>query len=296
VASRAGFDGQLLDAAIAAGAAYLRARVTDVVQENGGFDIALANGDRCRVAFVIGADGPAGICRARLTSPFERRQLSVATGFFAHGASDNAIVIEFVDDPPGYIWSFPRPDHLAIGICAQADACSGSAALRARLAQWTHTRRIVGGGTLQPYSWPIPSLAAEDFDQLPVSGRGWMLVGDAAGLVDPITREGIYFALQSAEEASQALLSGATTPEAAYQSHVRDTIGEELMRAARLKRAFFRPAFTRLLLDALAHSEAIGRVMADLVAGAQGYRGLKRRLLRTWEVGLAVRLLLTRPT
>ena len=77
---------------------------------------------------------------------------------------------------------------------------------------------------------------------------------------------------------------------------MRDTIGEELMRAARLKRAFFRPAFTRLLLDALAQSEAIRRVMADLVAGAQGYRGLKRRLLRTWEVGLAVRLLLTRPT
>ena len=30
------------------------------------------------------------------------------------------IVLEMVDDPSGYIWSFPRNDHLAIGICAQA--------------------------------------------------------------------------------------------------------------------------------------------------------------------------------
>ena len=92
------------------------------------------------------------------------------------------------------------------------------------------------------------------------------------------------------------MLSGAPAPEAAYQSRVRDTIGEELMRAARLKRAFFRPAFTRLLLDALAQSEAIRRVMADLVAGAQGYRGLKRRLLHTWEIRLAARLLFKRRT
>jgi hypothetical protein len=51
---------------------------------------------------------------------------SIATGFFAHGVTSTEIVIAFVADPPGYIWSFPRPGHLAIGICAEATADTGS--------------------------------------------------------------------------------------------------------------------------------------------------------------------------
>jgi geranylgeranyl reductase family protein len=40
------------------------------------------------------------------------------------------------------------------------------------------------------------------------AGRGWMLVGDAAGFIDPFTGEGIYRALRSARAASDALLAG----------------------------------------------------------------------------------------
>ena len=47
-----------------------------------------------------------------------------------------AIVIEMFADPPGYIWSFPRPDHLAIGICAQADAGVGVDRLRDMVRRW----------------------------------------------------------------------------------------------------------------------------------------------------------------
>ena len=52
-----------------------------------------------------------------------------------------AIVIEMFADPPGYIWSFPRPDHLAIGICAQADAGVGVDALRGMVRRVDSRRR-----------------------------------------------------------------------------------------------------------------------------------------------------------
>jgi flavin-dependent dehydrogenase len=132
-------------------------------------------------------------------------------------------------------------------------------------------------------------LSAADFSHLTLSGPRWCLAGDAAGLVDPITREGITFALQSGAFAADAALSD--DPARGYAARVDDQIAPELRRAAELKAGFFRPRFTRLLVDALRHSEAVRRVMADLVAGRQPYSGLKWRLARTLEVGLAWRWL-----
>jgi flavin-dependent dehydrogenase len=131
-----------------------------------------------------------------------------------------------------------------------------------------------------------------DFDRERPSGGGWLLVGDAAGLVDPITREGIYFAIRSGMLASRSLLG----PDAAreYAAAIRDEVHAELRRAAVLKAGFFRPRFTRLLIDALDKSPAIRAVMGDLVGGRQPYRGLKRRLFGTLEIGLMLRTLLAR--
>ena len=69
----------------------------------------------------------------------------------------------------------------------------------------------------------------------------------------------------------------------------------ELRRAAELKAAFFRPRFTRLLIEALNHSAAIRAVMIDLIAGRQRYAELKRRLLGTLEFGLMMKLLASKP-
>jgi flavin-dependent dehydrogenase len=117
-------------------------------------------------------------------------------------------------------------------------------------------------------------------------------VGDAAGLVDPITREGIYFALQSGALAAEALVAGDAF--ARYRQSLSDTIVPELAHAARLKGGFFSARFITLAMDAMAESSRIRRVMADLVAGAQPYRTLRTRLLRTFELGLAWRLWRTR--
>jgi flavin-dependent dehydrogenase len=122
---------------------------------------------------------------------------------------------------------------------------------------------------------------------------GWFLIGDAAGLVDPITREGIYFALLSGQWAADALLSGVADPSRCYAERVRDEIVGELARAARFKAGFFRPQFTRLMTDALHHSAGVRAVLADLMTGQQSYTGLKWRLAKTLEARLAWRLLRT---
>jgi flavin-dependent dehydrogenase len=246
--------------------------------------IATTRGVR-RADIVIGADGANSLVRRRVARAFPRSQLSIATGFFAHGPTSDEIVIELVTAPAGYLWSFPRPDHLAVGICAQADAGATAGALRADAGAWIERTRLADGARLEPYSWPIPSLDARAFGALDLASARWALAGDAAGLVDPITREGIYFALRSGEWAAESIAAGRFPAD--YTARINDEIAPDLACAARLKAGFFRPSFIGLLIHALQRSEAVRAIMVDLVAGRQSYRGLKWRLLKTLELRLA---------
>ena len=288
VMSRRDFDGTLLAAACEAGAEHIPQRVTAVTRVGTGWTIGA--GDRTvRCSWVVGADGANSFVRRRVYQSFRRDDLSVASGYFVRDRSGSRIDIDFMTAPAGYLWSFPRPDHLAVGMCGQAHDAS-SHQLFAAVRNWIDTRlNGIADRSLRRYSWPIPSLSERALIGDCPAGDRWLLVGDAAGLVDPITREGIYFALESADLAAGALAgSDATT---AYLTAVRASIHQELRKAARMKARFFALGFTRLLVRALRGSQPVRRIMAGLISGEQGYTGLRRRLLMTGEWRLALKYL-----
>ena len=288
VASREQFDAALLSAAHNAGARHIAARVIDVVRDANEWQVTTRDGS-VRAGWLLGADGANSLVRRRVSHPFARADLSIATGFYVRGVSSPDIAIAFERNPPGYLWSFPRRDHLAVGVCAQADE-SSTASLLPLASRWI-ARNVAGSHALERYSWPIPSLREATARREVPAGPGWMLLGDAAGMVDPITREGIFFALLSADVAASCLIDGGAEPALRYATRIRSTIYDELVRAARLKARFFSPGFTALLVRALERSAAIRNVMIDLVAGRQPYRGLRRRLLATMELKLMIDLL-----
>jgi geranylgeranyl reductase family protein len=287
VVSRAVFDRALADAAVASGARLIPERAIDVSRRHGRMIVRTHRGAH-DIDVVLGADGANSIVRKTLARPFGRAELSIAAGFFVHGATASSITVTTACEQPGYLWSFPRPDHLAVGICAPAALHATSGDLRAQTAAWIAQHGLDRRARLTPYAWPIPSIGYQHRHDVTLGGDGWMLLGDAAGLVDPLTREGIYFALVSGQCAADALAAG---PRAAtrYADQVLDGIHPELARAARLSRLFFTPAFSSLLVRALDQSAGIRDVFVDLVGGAQPYRGLRRRLLGTREWTLAVR-------
>lgn len=286
IVARREFDGALRDAAESVGAVCINARATEVERKNGGWTILTKSGD-ISARWLIGADGPNSLVRRRVARPFARADLSIAAGYFVHGASSREVIVEFERQPPGYLWSFPRADHLAIGVGSQADI-STSSGLLAIAADWIKRNIHQDGIRLERYSWPIPSLDEAGLTRERPSGNGWMLAGDAGGFVDPITREGIFFALASGDAAAASL--AATDPAGEYEQRIRDEIHPELRLAARLKARFFGGRFTPLLVRAVKRSPRIQAVVTDLVAGRQPYRTLRARLLSTFEVKLMLEL------
>src|SRR5262249_43203499 len=166
----------------------VRDRALSLERTSGRWSVRTGSGT-LTAPWLIGADGSGGLVRKNVTRPFGRGQLSIAAGSYIDGPDQSEIVIPFVDEPRGYLWSFPRPGHLAVGTCAQADVTS-TAAMHAVTDRWLDGYVPAHGRPRRRYAWPIPSLDGGHLDTEQPGGKGWMLLGDAAGLVDPITREG----------------------------------------------------------------------------------------------------------
>jgi geranylgeranyl reductase family protein len=290
VSSRRMFDQSLLNAARDAGAELVAERVTGIEPGRPGWTLKTST-KTITAEWLIGADGANSLVRRSVSLPFPRSALSIASGYYVRDRTSPRIDIAFTSEPAGYLWSFPRPDHLAIGACGQANDTSSTDLLKASAA-WIRHHTDAANEEMTRYSWPIPSLSERQLDAEQPAGERWLLVGDAAGLVDPITREGLYFALASSGLAAESLMKDRVADR--YSKRVKRELHTELRKAARLKVRFFHSAFTGLLLRALEESAQIRRVMADLVTGTQPYKGLRRRLLLTGECRLAAEYLFSR--
>ena len=288
VVSRLAFDAALVDDAREAGADLIPERAVDVQADAGSAWVSTRR-RRWRGRFLIGADGANSLVRRRFHRPFPASHWSLATGDFAAGASSREIVVRFVRKPPGYIWSFPRTDHLAIGICAPADLAAGPA-LRHHLDRWLATQDVARGCMKTPYSWPIPSLPVQAWADGVPAGQRWLLAGDAAGLADPLTREGIYYALRSGELAAQSLLGTCAEPTKEYARAVQGELVSELALSARARGTFFSPLVTRLWIDVLRESPRVRSLALRTVIGTVGYYHLRRRAVASLEPGAALRV------
>ena len=281
VGARRDVDAWILRRAVEAGAVHVAERVVAV--DAGG---ALRTGAGRSESFdlVVGADGAGSLVRRTFLSPMPRARLTMAAGWFAPGVSP--MVVRFTPGLAGYMWLFPRRDHVGVGICAPLGAVPTRAMLGRLEAEVARAFPAFTDPDAERYAHTIPSPSADAHSVLELAGERWALVGDAAALADPITGEGIYYALRSARILAETLRadgSPARYPEAALED-----FGRDLLKAAAIRDRFYAPGFARRMIDFSARSRAVRDVLADLVLGRQGYVGLKRRLLRAgprflWE-------------
>ena len=218
---RTSFDAMLHEAAIAAGAVPFIGQAVEPLEGSSGIDgFAFAGGMRLRADTIVGADGAT-------------TRVGEAAGLVDHdrvmwGFAIRSYLDQVVDLPaivlwepsrwralPGYGWLFPGPDgraNVGLGVGTLADRTAGSRAVQQMPEFLDHLQRL---DLLRP--GPHPSARLGGWLKMgmvgttPAAGRV-LLVGDAAGLVNPLQGEGIAQAMRSGHAAATAVLATSGRP------------------------------------------------------------------------------------
>jgi flavin-dependent dehydrogenase len=233
---------------------------------------------------LILAAGARTALRRRLLPDFGPDDFIQTFGYYAPGTG-GPVRVQFFENFEGYAWAFPRTDHLSIGVAGKMGLAS-MAGLKRRLHAFMRAFGYDSDDALKApiFSHLIPTLSRPSWKALTLAGPGWALAGDAAGLVDPITGEGIYFAMRSGELLADSILEGA--PESYPERVRRDFVGK-LAFGARLSHRFYLGTFlgescvTRMI-EYARRSRPFRRLMQDLIEGSQSYPSLAARVCWTF--------------
>lgn len=282
--SRAVLNGLLLERAAGAGCETVHARVTRVETSDQRVTLT-AGGQEHTTDFVVLAAG----ARNHLlpdTTPLRPQDLEVTLGYFIP-AKEETVKIKFLERKNGYLWSFPRTDHLSVGICATM-ARYTTTSLRRLLDDFVREEKIRTEGA-RFYSHVLPSPELGTLRHRKIVGRNWALAGDAAACVDPITGEGLFYALRSGDLLAQAIADG--QPES-YPARLRAEFVADLEIATRLVRLVFRGRFlggavTTRMVQFARRSATFRELLRDLFSGAQDYRTLRKRLWKQFGITIA---------
>jgi geranylgeranyl reductase family protein len=277
--SRHVLNGLMLERARTAGAELCQERVVRIEGQPGDWRLHTLSGIEIGAKFLVIAAGARNPFRAQFSRRFLPSEMMVASGYYIPGSSDR-LQVRFVPGLEGYIWTFPRNDHFSAGICGKLDGGS-SMDMRRMLEQFLADEGFSLRGA-KFYSHLLPSPNKATLVDTPFSGDGWAMVGDAAGFVDPITGEGLYYAFRSAELLSDAIL--ARRPES-YRALLLQELVPELVAACGYTERFFRgtllgkPVLERMV-QFVDENSKFRVLIADLFGGAQAYVDLKGRCYR----------------
>lgn len=270
------FDHALAMQAKEAGVVVLEGyEVTGIAPCAGWVEVSTSGGD-FRAQYVVGADGARSRVARQLSLPTNREWLIAVQSEVQAKEDDMAslrsqVVLDLGWGKGGYAWVFPKLDHLSVGM-----ACFNSMAkdLKQRHRDFMASLNLRGEVRRRDAAL-LPVLSGD-----PTVYRGRVvLVGDAAGLVDPLTGEGIYNAAWSAQLAADAIAEAVAEGShdlGIYQRAVDKHMAPELRAARLLSRVLVR--FPSLAFGMLMRDERIWRGCCLLLRREISYTTIMQRL------------------
>ena len=241
-------------------------------------------------AFLVGADGAQSIVRAATVGPFRPSDLAFGAGVYrpwsdvrpeaCRPSEVRAVLVSrrFLRTLPGfdrlngkpwhgYSYVFGGAERVSLGAWGRGSGVGLAALVRHLLANEWLARpgdappRIVGRWS------PCPGTVGV-YD-LPTAGQDWVLVGDAAGHINPITGEGIRMALAGGRMAAEAILAGKPR---SWRDRWEAEFGSELRYGVRLIQAIERLGFVRLWVPRAGGSRFLRRAVEDIAFARVSYR------------------------
>jgi geranylgeranyl reductase family protein len=293
MAVRETFDAYCLNQTLAAGAQLRQIHSIQTIHETPdriALTILTESGPETLTApILIGADGSNGQTR-RLSQPEARWYtrgfaLEATVPYTAltnlpAGTHPQELVFDFAPLPGGYGWLFPKGDHINIGVGAFAPE---NPTLRDEEKLKQVTRTLLNHYTQQKLGLTPTHITGQ---HLGMGGHNYtpqgriLLVGDAAGLVDPLTGEGIHSAIVSGQAAAAAILSPSNENIAAKYATQLRPLQDTLAFSHRAAKAFYKqpqrgframrmPILRTLVLktyaDGLPHTALLGKLAAAVV-------------------------------
>lgn len=283
VFSRSDLDAALRSAAIQAGTRFFPERAVSISPCRNGWSITTSTGACHEVDFLVGADGAKSSVRAQVSGKFASGDLALALGHYLPGSHHpNKVVIVFQEAGfHGYLWSFPRVDHASIGIVHRLRGVR-AADLHRRVREFISSRYPgISPSESRFFAACVPCLTRRTLLSQRTCGCNWALLGDAAGFVDAITSEGMYFALRSAELLGDSLRSGDPLT---YEQRWRRDFGSHLERAAAWHDEFYvrsllmRP-FTHRAVRMIRRSKTVREITDGLISGHLTYKQMRLRMV-----------------
>jgi geranylgeranyl reductase family protein len=246
------FDHRLLSCAIEAGAQFERRRVHTVEV----FDDHVVLDGSVRARAVVGADGAESVVRrASGHRPAPPSTTAIALRGYAPAAPfarGEQVLVMTRQDWPAYAWAFPVGDGTVnVGY---GQLLRGPAPSRAHLELRLHELLPDAHATsLRGHRLPLST-------GRPVVGSGRVLLaGDAASLINPLTGEGIFYAVKSGELAGAAALE--PDPGRCYRDALHRALGRHLRQTDVIARLAGRTRF----VDAVAAATAVDQSFFDAV-------------------------------
>jgi geranylgeranyl reductase family protein len=277
---RDSFDQFLCRKAQEWGADLYEGKVAGFQQDAEGVDVSIEGGKSPRCQYLVGADGARSIV-ARSLQEGMRKKTGIAlqgerwwTSGIRKGRSSVHLDLGVV--PNGYGWIVPKGNLISIGIGVILP--SRGVKLKSRFERFIGTVDYIKGIEMEKTSfYPLPTFTGEE--QLFSQGRV-LLVGDAANLMDPLTGEGIYYAVRSARVAAETIIKaneGGREGINGYRKALKSTLLEDLTAALRLSKAIHR--FPRLAYRVLKSNKTLGFIYLQILAGNADYRAFSRGML-----------------
>jgi len=268
---REDMDALLMDEAKKCGVEVLENTLgRDVAQENGRVTL-LTDREPISSRFLIGADGVSSVVAQKGGWPVNKEAIP---SMECEVAVDPATLERFngtarfdLDHPrTGYSWVFPKKKHLSVGVLSMAH---GGAGLREYLHAYLDRLGIQSAPPLKLRGAMIP---VKPRPGAPAKGR-ILLVGDAAGLAEPICAEGITNALRSGLFAAKAIMEGGMDPDrvaSIYLEEMKMTVFRELEIAGQHARVMYGNTLLRNMLFRVKGESFCNRLI-DVMLGETSY-------------------------
>lgn len=271
-------------------------RISDVAVTDDGVVVHSAAGESWTARHVIGADGAKGIVGARVGLRLGKRWgiAREAEIPFTGGAEDGkwhpalepgTAYLDYGTVRNGYAWIFPKRNCLSVGagmllpkqpLAREGDGV-GVILKRAidSLLSSLGLEMPVGDDAPRLWAHPIPYWTGRE--PLATPDGGVLLVGDAAGVVQPLFGEGIQYAVRTGALAARCLLAGEPTQ---YTERVREEFADEFDAAVRISRFFHRAPYLsyRFGVKNPAGTRLVGRLMTGEASLARTEKRIYERL------------------